>query len=66
MEIGTASTPLDNNNNNKKMALAYCFGSKETHILEQKADDLEQTLKIFGKYVTYGKLKVGVCDSCRT
>ena len=31
------------------MALCYCFGSKETHILEEKADDLEQSFKIFAK-----------------
>ena len=39
------------------MALGYCFGSKETHVLEEKADDLEQTFKIFGKCVTDDKFK---------
>lgn len=39
------------------MALGYCFSSKETHVLEEKADDLEQTFKIFGKCVTDDKFK---------
>ena len=57
METGTPSTALKDKNYYHKMALGYCFGSKETQILEKKADDLAQTFKIFGKCVTNDKFK---------
>ena len=57
METGTPSTALKDKNYYHKMALGYCFGSKETQILQKKADDLAQTFKIFGKCVTNDKFK---------